>query len=325
MALNNAGRTLCVFKGSAGVVVAGTPLLNINPDLQYNNHEVERINWKIEINGTLYPDIFSSNGTYFDEWLNQNRNTTGIDCVWIGSNDSEIPSSFDKGLNIFNYTNTKKLVRLIPDKPIIENRMTFTKNPSVKIENNGTISFWLEGLLEDELIVSDVRVFPLNEQEFTDVLGSSPTLINPFTDPNGTLVVQGDDSLELNYTNLTVGKTIKIGLSLDKKQVDDLIASDEGDEKIVITNTLSANGSTPIVNNVPLGALRMLINQGNVEMHNGRYYLIDEITGAENMQTTHLVSELTYSASHGEVFIPEKTIVSDLNIIVESTTPPERY
>ena len=323
MALNNAGRTLCVFKGSAGVVVAGTPLLNINPDLQYNNHEVERINWKIEINGTLYPDIFSSNGTYFDEWLNQNRNTTGIDCVWIGSNDSELPSSFDKGLNIFNYTNTKKLVRLIPDKPIIENRMTFTKNPSVKIENNGTISFWLEGLLEDELIVSDVRVFPLNEQEFTDVLGSSPTLINPFTDPNGTLVVQGDDSLELDYTNLTVGNTIKIGFSLDKKQVDDLIASDEGDEKIVITNTLSANGSTPIVNNVPLGALRMLINQGNVEIHNGRYYLIDEITGAENMQTTHLVSELTYSASHGEVFIPEKTIVSDLNIIVESTTPPK--
>jgi hypothetical protein len=112
--------------------------VGISPDLQYDGNEENRLQWAIEVNGTLYPtEINGDSGPYLEDYLQDNEETLGITGEYE-SNDGGSSAVF-----IRNITNTRKFIRLIPDG-LYKNSMTLIGNPTATIDSDGVISFWLE-------------------------------------------------------------------------------------------------------------------------------------------------------------------------------------
>ena len=114
----------------------------ISPDLQYSDEESENeIYWAIEVNGTLFPtEIGNGEYSYLEDYLQENKETLGITGEYKSESDE---GENDSSVYIYNITNTRKFVRLIPDKPY-KSEMKLIGNPTAKIDSDGIISFWLE-------------------------------------------------------------------------------------------------------------------------------------------------------------------------------------
>ena len=112
----------------------GSSYIAISPDLQYEGKREEtRVHWDIEINGQYYAAGVNDDN-YMDNYLEANQNTLGISGEYLDNGDS---------LHIYNITNERKFVRLIPSIPYINN-MKLIGNSTAVIDNLGVISFWLE-------------------------------------------------------------------------------------------------------------------------------------------------------------------------------------
>ena len=129
-------QVLRLSRGGEGAISVG-----ISPDLPYRDDWTEdRIHWAIEVNGTLYPTKIGNTDdySYLHNYLRANEGILGLTGKY--EDDESIGNS---AVYISNITNTRKFVRLLPDKPYT-NSMTFIGNPTAKIDSNGVISVWLE-------------------------------------------------------------------------------------------------------------------------------------------------------------------------------------
>lgn len=125
--------------------VGATSVVRISPDLQYlvieNGQEIN-INWKIEIDGVLYPDVihtWENDESYFlHEFIEANKNQIGITSSYVNS-----PFANYLEIKLLSSTLVPKRIRLIPDRPFV-NGMTFSDNPTISIDDDGIITFCLE-------------------------------------------------------------------------------------------------------------------------------------------------------------------------------------
>jgi hypothetical protein len=139
--------------------------LYISPDLQYSDEESENeIHWAIEVNGTLFPtEIGNGEYSYLEDYLQENKETLGITGEYKSESDE---GENDSSVYIYNITNTRKFVRLIPDKPY-KSEMKLIGNPTAKIDSDGIISFWLEP--NNEVQIPNPEPEPEPEPENWDI------------------------------------------------------------------------------------------------------------------------------------------------------------
>ncbi|WP_445344636.1 hypothetical protein [Acinetobacter bohemicus] len=195
--------------------ISGSISLGISPDLQYRTGAEDKpIHWNIEVNSILYPAnigrVSDEDGMlYIEDYLEANKNELGVIAKYEEDDITEESVS-----HIYNITNERKFVRLIPSIPYISS-MKLIGNPTAKIDSDGIISFWLEannevpepepettyhltiddkGLLPEENIYSGTIEPPLigavlsfNIQQFFPN-GSNGRVFNIYSDPQGLIV-----------------------------------------------------------------------------------------------------------------------------------------
>ena len=116
----------------------------ISPDFQYENETPEtKILWSIEVDGVSHAkNIGWSNELesylYIEDYFRNNKKTLGITAKYIADDENNSGS----GVCIYNITDKRKFVRLIPSIPYVST-MNMIRNDSVVIDSSGVVSFWL--------------------------------------------------------------------------------------------------------------------------------------------------------------------------------------
>lgn len=134
---------------------------------------------------------------------------------------------------------------------------------------------------------TNLQVWPLNSEEQFSI---SPEFVDYW---NNVYLVATVPSL----TNLNIIRTLGVatglypcGYSLDAAQVDELVASDTLNDKVIITTTDKIGLSEPVVMGTTLGIFKELLV--NFPMINGRYYI-----PASNLDGSEFTSSLTCDLS----------------------------
>lgn len=271
--------------------------IRVSPDIYYGEFNeggrVSRVDWKVEVNGQLQPDVIKAgieDANHFEEWL-QERWPRHFEGVWVSGEGS------GQG-----YVSVKKLTpgcasfKLIPSTnpfPLMEEGLSgifteITGNRSWSVDDNGVIEFSLVGPGEPDENSNDldyvappppppeginafpyVKPYPQTIEEFNTindlVFAARWTVINPFTDSRVRNVGAQTGYQRWTYSNINVAEWYTHGFSIDKVWLDDILDRFPSDTLIGEFRILDYQ-------RVTVGVMRDLLDQELLREVNGRYY-----------------------------------------------------
>lgn len=283
-----------------------TDTIKISPDLYYgapvvldgDDEEslVDRVTWRVMINGVLYPNIIGlENRTYLEDWLVE-RFPDYFEASYVDEDE-------DNGTPPYVFIRKKNAgcvnIRLVPSQnpiPLMEKHLLgaiedISNNPSWKVNADGSVEFSLAvGTNHDQNSDLDapdddtpvyvppslisaypqVKPFPQTEDEYWVIRNryyNNLNPINPFTDPRVRNVGAQSGNQRWTYSNINPAEWYMHGFTLDKDWVEDIIANYTQD---VYVGDLVVKGTTRLT----VGALQQMISNSDLVLIDNRYYYV---------------------------------------------------